>query len=354
MEPSADKSITGVPVRSLYQDEFQSSSIGNNSLQPTEHDKIQQKQDDFATGNGNQPPAGCPDDENDHQQLLACPFYKLDRIKSQDCLRLQLKRFKDVKQHISRRHMQPPYCPSCGLEFDTEEQQNGHSRLQRCQIRNFHLPDGITYARRERIFTRARRNQGLSSQWFALWDLLFPDKARPASAFVEHPVREVMDSLRELWSRERVHIISATFQRYHEQSPSRINNEYLPTAVSDAMTALFDQFLKKNPSAAPQTQTETASGAQEATVSGWVHIQSLRSVQDEGSEGPFASHFLSTPPGSINFGTLFDHDNTPVLKDSGLGEPLVESGSWGDFLAEGCNLWTDFSAPPEHQKVTSA
>ncbi|KAK2769369.1 hypothetical protein CKAH01_00976 [Colletotrichum kahawae] len=299
--------------------------------------------------------SGCPDKENDHQLLLACPFYKSDRDKYQDCLRLQLKRIKDVKQHISRRDMQVPYCPSCGLDFDTQEERIRHSRLQQCQIRDFPRPDGITCPQRDKISsTRARRNQGLSSQWFAVWDLLFPDKPQPASAYVEHPVREAMESLRELWSREGLDIISATFQRYCEQSQSHVYNEHLPTAVSDTMTALFDQFLKMNPSATSQTQVGTTIRGQEVTVSGWDRIQGSRLVDHEIQAESFTWHFLSTSPGLMDFGTLSNSDNTSVSKDLGLDEPMVESGAWGDFLAEGCNSWTDFSMPAEHRRVRSA
>ncbi|EQB45634.1 hypothetical protein CGLO_15465 [Colletotrichum gloeosporioides Cg-14] len=156
-----------------------------------------------------------------------------------------------------------------------------------------------------------------------------------------------MDSLRELWSREGPNIISTTLQSHNGEPPSSLHNEYLPTAVFDTMTTLFDQFLEKNRSAASRTQVEIGSRGQEVTVSGWDRIQDSRSVKDHGPEVSFASRFLSTPPESTDFDTLFNSDSTSVLKDSGLDEPMMESGGWGDFLAEGCHSWTDFSAPAE-------
>ncbi|KAF4490937.1 hypothetical protein CGGC5_v000507 [Colletotrichum fructicola Nara gc5] len=95
---------------------------------------------------------------NDRELHLACPFYKSDRGKYQDCLKLQLKRIKDVKQHLNRKHMQPPYCPSCGLEFDTQERQMKHSRVQLCQIRDYPRPDGINHDQKETLSARADRN----------------------------------------------------------------------------------------------------------------------------------------------------------------------------------------------------
>ncbi|KAH8761561.1 hypothetical protein F5883DRAFT_125404 [Diaporthe sp. PMI_573] len=58
-------------------------------------------------------------DEDTHgaqpNKLLACPFSKLDGNRYHACRKFELRRVKDVKQHISRKHFRPEfYCPRCG------------------------------------------------------------------------------------------------------------------------------------------------------------------------------------------------------------------------------------------------
>ncbi|KAF0332108.1 het and ankyrin domain protein, partial [Colletotrichum asianum] len=127
---------------------------------------------------------------------LACPLYKFDRRKYQNCFRFQLKRIKDVKQHLAQKHLQPPFCENCGLQFGTDEERFIHSTLPQCPKRQYSIPSGITPMQRERLRTRATRNQSLSSQWFMLWDVLFPGRPRPGSAYMEDPMREAVMCLK--------------------------------------------------------------------------------------------------------------------------------------------------------------
>lgn len=66
---------------------------------------------------GKKPREEHPDDIEDGP-TLACPFYKRNQVRHSNCLHFRLKRIKDVKQHLLRKHKQPYYCPICGLEFE--------------------------------------------------------------------------------------------------------------------------------------------------------------------------------------------------------------------------------------------
>ncbi|CAI0646031.1 unnamed protein product [Colletotrichum noveboracense] len=185
---------------------------------------------------------------NKSELHLACPFYKSDRGKYQDCLKLQLKRIEDVKQHLCRKHMQPPYCPSCGSEFDNQEQQMKHSRVQLCQIRDYPRPDGITHDQKERLSARADRNMELSDQWFAMWDMVFQGKPRPSTAYVEDPMREAITGMKELWGQKGPEIVAETL-RSHQRSPASITYDESnmaspnPSIMMDAMNKLLDRFF---------------------------------------------------------------------------------------------------------------
>lgn len=186
---------------------------------------------------------------NDRELHLACPFYKSDRGKYQDCLKLQLKRIKDVKQHLNRKHMQPPYCPSCGLEFDTQERQMKHSRVQLCQIRDYPRPDGINHDQKETLSARADRNMELSDQWFAMWDVVFKGKPRPSSAYVEDPMREAITGMRELWDQKGLGIVAETMRRHQRSLASMTYDDSNsispnPSIMMDAMDKLLGRFFR--------------------------------------------------------------------------------------------------------------
>ncbi|KAJ1325208.1 hypothetical protein MN608_09919 [Microdochium nivale] len=79
---------------------------------------------------------------NSQHRRLACPYYKLDSFKHKDCVKFEFARIKDVKQHLKRKHI------------------NQH---------------GITEAQKEELKRHATRGTGQYAQWFAIWNVLFPD-----------------------------------------------------------------------------------------------------------------------------------------------------------------------------------
>jgi len=63
------------------------------------------------------------------QQTFACPFFKKDVVRYHTCGERELKRIKDVKQHLERRHYIRYYCPRCWLKW------NDHLRASSCELR---------------------------------------------------------------------------------------------------------------------------------------------------------------------------------------------------------------------------
>ncbi|KAH8892971.1 hypothetical protein GQ53DRAFT_626216, partial [Thozetella sp. PMI_491] len=131
---------------------------------------------------------------------LGCPYYKKDALKHRHCLHYELKRIKDVKQHLCRRHMQPHFCPLCGSEFSTQSEEKDHIRNQSCSIRDFTEPEGITEDQKAMFSTRVGRTMTLEQQWYAVWDIVFPGAEHPPSVYVQGPVVENLLGFRGFFS----------------------------------------------------------------------------------------------------------------------------------------------------------
>lgn len=140
---------------------------------------------------------------------LACPFQKLDSHKHHDCLKYALHRIKDVKQHIYRRHRQPDYyCARCFEIFKAADVRDEHARSNHCK----NLPDpgfeGISEDQKIRLNKSSSRGLDPQEQWFEMWDIIFPGKPRPSSAWVGSYMEEMVPLLRSLWKNKRSNILA--------------------------------------------------------------------------------------------------------------------------------------------------
>ncbi|KAF6805471.1 hypothetical protein CSOJ01_09470 [Colletotrichum sojae] len=82
-----------------------------NSISHRESHKRQKPQGSDGEDSGDETPVGASARRKDPSEtdlaqpsLLACPYYKLDSVKHLQCFKFQLKRVKDVKQHLMRKH----------------------------------------------------------------------------------------------------------------------------------------------------------------------------------------------------------------------------------------------------------
>ncbi|KAK6839245.1 hypothetical protein PG987_005111 [Apiospora arundinis] len=103
-------------------------------------------------------------------------------------------RIGDVRQHIDRRHRQPPHCPSCGCTFTARQTREltAHINQRRCTRIPFQLP-GVTDDQWDMIRARGRAaphtvNGGDIERWFQIWDVIFPGVGRPSSPFMDGSV----------------------------------------------------------------------------------------------------------------------------------------------------------------------
>ncbi|KAI4603214.1 hypothetical protein KJ359_006007 [Pestalotiopsis sp. 9143b] len=134
-------------------------------------------------------------------KVLACPYWKHDREKYRLCCKLSHKRIRDVKQHLHRRHTPDIYCDRCLEVFDNAEryETHVHSRVACFRTAGSQL-EGIDKVQSRALSKKSKRNLGEEDQWFAMWDILFPGVARPASAYADSELTEEMNSFQEYWT----------------------------------------------------------------------------------------------------------------------------------------------------------
>ncbi|KAK7417720.1 hypothetical protein QQX98_004376 [Neonectria punicea] len=129
------------------------------------------------------------DNIEEEQPFMACPFYIFDDHRYFACGNFALKRAADVKQHLKRKHAMDKtmYCPKCYSTFGSSGSRDTH--VQRCRIRDMREPDLLS-ATECKLLANMPRGQGEISQWFWMWDSLFPGYPRPESVYVKHGIAE--------------------------------------------------------------------------------------------------------------------------------------------------------------------
>ncbi|KAK8018821.1 hypothetical protein PG991_008011 [Apiospora marii] len=203
--------------------------------------------DDELGGNKRRKTMGSNDDD-DEGPTLACPFYKKDKTAHSKCLLFRLRRIKDVKQHLTRKHIQPQFCARCGHHFETQESLRSHTRSASCALADFVEPEGITEDQKKELGARVGRKFGLAEQWYQVWDILFPRLDRPISPFVESPIQEVLTGFREYWAENGQSIITEHIQGT-EALPYSVPHEERDLAslysisLQQSMTLLVDRYI---------------------------------------------------------------------------------------------------------------
>ena len=140
------------------------------------------------------------DGEPASHRTLACPFWKYDPYtKYRSCGAYTLKRIRDVKQHLTRRHTPTLYCQVCYVIFQERDRLEEHIETRSCSRAPGSQLDGISPTT-DRIL-RGRANPKLSTeeQWFDIWSLLFPDKPRPFSPYNDPVLSADIGDFREYW-----------------------------------------------------------------------------------------------------------------------------------------------------------
>ncbi|WQF77518.1 hypothetical protein CDEST_02532 [Colletotrichum destructivum] len=168
------------------------------------------------------------DDENatvKRYRLLACPFFRYNAGRHTSCLNLKMRRIRDVKQHLKRRHSEPQYyCTTCYKVFTTESKWFQHVSDQSfvpC-FPTDGRPDFVTARESQLLCAKASRNATLEDQWYSVWDKIFIGRQRPSHPFMRTVVEEVTSMMREFWQNEGDQIVKKFTESLHMQDGDEV------------------------------------------------------------------------------------------------------------------------------------
>ncbi len=148
-----------------------------------------------------------------NQRSLACPFYKHDSNKYHDCRHNMLKRIKDVKQHVVRKHKKPDfYCPICFSKFKEANARDTHIQERQCTAERNPIYDGISEDQKKELSQYSSRGKSIEEQWNDTWRIIFPKIGPPTSPYLGTDQEEMVSLIRKFWDEKQDKIISSAFK----------------------------------------------------------------------------------------------------------------------------------------------
>ncbi|KAK1729798.1 uncharacterized protein BDZ83DRAFT_788777 [Colletotrichum acutatum] len=178
--------------------------------------------------------------------ILACPFYKENPLKHFQCLRIELKRIKDVKQHLNRKHRQPSYyCPTCWMIFDQPTDRDIHISQRGCSLQDHVGYEGISEDQSRQLTRKVDRRLSEEQQWYSVWDIVFPDVPRPESAYLGNQIEESMVMIHDYWDANgRALVSDALWERGLIPEPNVSDDEgELESFLAETLESVVEELL---------------------------------------------------------------------------------------------------------------
>lgn len=205
-------------------------------------------------------PIMCP--SRPRRRTLACPFWKLDSQAHRACFHRKCSRISDVKLHLSRKHKQPApeYCERCWTAYESRAHKEEHLRDplgQGCQYNPAARPVGIDNNMAAALHKKSNPSLSTEDQWFAIWDIVFPDEPRPSSPYINDSLSEDATQLQEIIINQWPSILASIAEEAGILNASvdtdRLEQEHLIRAT---LNRLLDSF-----SAEQETMRTAESGS---------------------------------------------------------------------------------------------
>ncbi|KAK1545801.1 hypothetical protein CPAR01_03303 [Colletotrichum paranaense] len=134
-------------------------------------------------------------------KYLACPLFRKDPRRYAACAKCRLRRIRDVKQHMRRRHRRPQYyCPICWKTYSGPDERDEHVIERSCSTPQETSTPWITREQDTRLEGRVP-NGSTVEQWYTVWDIVCPGQTRPnpPHCFLGKMVEDFSTLRRELW-----------------------------------------------------------------------------------------------------------------------------------------------------------
>ena len=188
---------------------------------------------------------------NRSQKLLACPFWKRNCSRHRECSKFKLSGIGRVKQHLKRRHQprQRPLiqCGRCGQIFPQMAGLDQHLQQdQLCESGNFEVHE-LSEHQSTDLSRLSDRRLSIEDQWYAMWDIIHPGIARPASPYVEQGLSEDLQTFHEYMMSQGIDILleenrintlidNDRLQMFLQAGIRRIINGFINTRLDSTMT----------------------------------------------------------------------------------------------------------------------
>lgn len=187
------------------------------------------------------------DGDDAEHKYLARPLYRKDPRRYAACAKCRLRRIRDVKQHMRRRHRRPEfYCPIFWETYSGPDERDVHLMDRSCNTPEESGPPWITQ-QQDTLLEGRVPNGSIVEQWFTVWDIVCPGQTRPRPPlrFLGRMVEDTSTLSRELWE-ERGHDIVEDLVSQREatlrEPLTRENRRLLQRCIMDAV-----RYVLKHP-----------------------------------------------------------------------------------------------------------
>jgi hypothetical protein len=167
------------------------------------------------------------------QARFLCPFYQDNPKGHRECLKTaDMTTILAVKQHVSREHRLPFYCPICYTIFAAPENMDDHLRERKCPRKEKIHIEGVS-DEKVKLLARIPHSLPEAMQWLAIFKIVLPRSPLPRSVYLGDGIESVVVRLREFWGREGKQIVS---EFVAQQVPEFQNHDYYGSIPDEERT----------------------------------------------------------------------------------------------------------------------
>ncbi|SPO07154.1 uncharacterized protein DNG_09848 [Cephalotrichum gorgonifer] len=278
--------------------------------------------------------AGMPGRRGPHPRRppFACPFAKKDPLRYKDCFSESLPGIPDVKEHISRCHSIPIYCPRCMELFDEEVTRDKHIRYSNCPpAQKWSTPDGVTESQKRQLREDVPARLPVADQWARVFAIVFQPQQKqqreppqPESPYVDENLHEEVASYRDFLDTRGPSVLSDTLTFGGKATWTLPNEErdlaaFRRLALEEGVRDLVDQWASRGrhePLRSLYSLASSSSADRQGTPPSMGSFAS--------SDGPPTGLGRNYPPSSP-VEAHHHWDPNPRIRDDGWDDPVAGS-----------------------------
>ncbi|EPE28155.1 hypothetical protein GLAREA_04946 [Glarea lozoyensis ATCC 20868] len=196
------------------------------------------------------------------QKTFACPYWKKDATTHSACSGFELKRIRDVKLHLCRKHTPKFYCQRCqSITSPNEESLQSHVFGGNCAPRKRILGSWVSHEQRNELHKKSKSNTSVEDQWYRIWEVLFPGLKRPSSVYVDSDLAIRVRHFHQYCARQA----PITITEVMESDPAWLNcditeeqrRDIMRRSIAEGINNLFRDWLSDSSSSSRSPERES-------------------------------------------------------------------------------------------------